>query len=62
MHLVLQGHCKWIIQKLFKSKSSPILIKDTQTLEDSILKIKVPHFMNRKPRSLKKLTNGRVPK
>ena len=55
MHLVLQGHCKWILQKLFKTKSSPIFINDKEALEGSLLKIKVPHFINRKPRSLNEI-------
>ena len=55
MHLVLQGHSKWILYKLFKSKSSPIFIKEIDALEESLLKIKIPHFMNRKPRSLKEI-------
>lgn len=55
MHLVLQGHCKWLLQKIFKSKSSPIFISDFEALEQSLLKVKVPHFMNRKPRSLKEI-------
>jgi hypothetical protein len=55
MHLVLQGHCKWILQKLFKSKSSPIFINDIAALEESLLKIKVPRFINKKPRSLKEI-------
>jgi hypothetical protein len=52
MHLVLQGHCKWMLQKMFKSKSSPIFIKDFEKLEKNLLRIKIPHFMNRKPRNL----------
>ena len=55
MHLVLQGHCKWLLQKIFKSKSSPIFISDFEALEQSLLKVKVSHFMNRKPRSLKEI-------
>ena len=43
--------------KLCKSKSSPIFIKDIQALEESLLKIKVPHFINRKPRSLKEISS-----
>ena len=56
MHLVLQGHCKWLLQKMFKSKSSPIFIIDFTSFEQSLLKIKVPHFINRKPRSLKEIS------
>ncbi len=52
MHLILQGHCKWLLQKLFKSKSSPIFIKDVQLLEQKILQIKVSHFIYLKPQSL----------
>ncbi len=55
MHLVLQGHCKWNLQKLFKSKSSAIFINDKKALEESLLKMKVPHFINRKPRSPKEI-------
>jgi hypothetical protein len=52
MHLVLQGHCKWMLQKFFVTKSSPAFIKDVVLLQKALLQIKVPHFFNRKPRSL----------
>jgi hypothetical protein len=29
MHLVLQGHCKWLLQMFFTTKSSPAYIKES---------------------------------
>ena len=52
MHLVLQGHCKWLLQKFFTTKSSPAYIKELASLQKELLNIKVPHFLNRKPRTL----------
>ena len=57
MHLVLQGHCKWILHKFFVTKSSPSFIKDPTVLQKALLKIKVPHFFNRKPRTLAEINN-----
>ncbi len=45
-----------VASKKFKSKSSPIFIIDFTSFEQSLLKIKVPHFINRKPRSLKEIS------
>jgi len=55
MHLVLQGHCKWLLQKFFTIKSSPTFIKDLELLQKKLLDIKVPHFFNRKPRTLEEI-------
>ena len=41
-----------MLQKFFVTKSSPAFIKDVVLLQKALLKIKVPHFFNRKPRSL----------
>lgn len=56
MHLVLQGHCKWLFVQFFKTKKSPAFIgtdfDNYANVQRHLELVKEPHFFNRKPRNL----------
>ena len=45
-----------VFQKLFKSKSTPNFNENIESLEKLILKIRVPHLLNSKPRRFSEIT------
>lgn len=64
MHLVLQGHCKWLLKQIFLKKKSPATIYNDNNKDidinsefQSILSdILVPHTFTRKPKNVNNLS------
>jgi len=58
LHLVLQGHAKWLYLHLFNEKSLDELYlgKEIIFANDILKTIKMPHFINRKPKNLNDLS------